>query len=76
MESLILNPEEMIRPFLNYLTFVIDVIAGIVIVISIIRGFIMFLKILRRSPLEQTKEEEGIKRCRKWVDFCTRLRSR
>lgn len=51
----------MIRPFLEYLTLVIDVTAGIVIAISIIRGFIMFLKILRKSALEQTKEEEGIK---------------
>jgi len=32
------------------------------IAISIIRGFIMYVKLIRRSPLEQTKEEEGIKR--------------
>jgi uncharacterized membrane protein len=57
-----ISPEELIQPFLNYLTVAIDVIAGIVIAISISRGFIMFLKIVRRSPLEQTKEEEGIKR--------------
>ena len=61
MEHPSFDPVEMIRPFLEYLTLVIDVTAGIVIAISIIRGFIMFLKILRKSALEQTKEEEGIK---------------
>jgi uncharacterized membrane protein len=61
MEFSILNPEDLIRPFLEYLILIIDVAAGIVIAISVIRGFIMYLKILRKSPLEQTKEEEGIK---------------
>lgn len=61
MEHPSFDPVEMIRPFLEYLTLVIDVTAGIVIAISIIRGFIMFLKILRKSALEKTKEEEGIK---------------
>jgi uncharacterized membrane protein len=61
MEYFILNPEELIRPFLEYLTLIIDVAAGIVIAISVTRGFIMYLKILRKSTLEQTKEEEGIK---------------
>jgi uncharacterized membrane protein len=56
------TPEELFRPFLEYLTFGIDVAAGVVIAISVIRGFIMYVKLLRRSPLEQTKEEEGIKR--------------
>ncbi|MGA8082259.1 MAG: DUF1622 domain-containing protein, partial [Candidatus Nitrosopolaris sp.] len=40
----------------------IDIAVGVVIAISVIRGFIMYVKLLRRSPLEQTKEEEGIKR--------------
>ena len=62
MESVPLTPEQLIRPFLEYLTVGIDVVAGIVIAISIIRGFIMFLRIIRRSPLEQTKHEPGIKR--------------
>jgi len=53
---------ELFRSFLQYLTLGIDVAAGVVIAISIIRGFIMYLKLLRKSPLEQTKEEEGIKR--------------
>ena len=59
MEHPSFDPLEMIRPFLEYLTLVIDVTAGIVIAISIIRGFIMFLKILRKSALEQIKEEEA-----------------
>ena len=61
MEFSIFNPEDLIRPFLEYLILIIDVAAGIVIAISVTRGFIMYLKILRKSPLEQTKEEEGIK---------------
>ena len=31
------------------------------IAISVIRGFIMYVKLLRKSPLEQSREEEGIK---------------
>ncbi|MFZ0329158.1 MAG: DUF1622 domain-containing protein [Nitrososphaeraceae archaeon] len=54
--------EDFIRHFLESLTLAIDVAVGVVIAISITRGFIMYLKLLRRSPLEQTKEEEGIKR--------------
>jgi uncharacterized membrane protein len=54
--------EDFIRHFLEYLTLGIDIAVGVVIAISIIRGFIMYVKLLRRSPLEQTKEEEGIKR--------------
>jgi len=62
IQSLPLTPEELIRPFLEYLTLGIDVAAGVVIAISIIRGFIMFLRVIRRSPLEQIKQEEDIKR--------------
>jgi uncharacterized membrane protein len=54
--------EQLIRSFLEYLALGIDVAAGIVIAISIIRGFIMFLRIIRNSPLEQTKREVNIKR--------------
>jgi uncharacterized membrane protein len=54
--------EDFIRHFLESLTLAIDIAVGVVIAISITRGFIMYLKLLRRSPLEQTKEEEGIKR--------------
>jgi uncharacterized membrane protein len=57
-----LTPEDLLNPFLGSLVFGIDIAVGVVITISIIRGFIMYIKLLRRSPLEQTKEEEGIKR--------------
>jgi uncharacterized membrane protein len=57
-----MTPEDLYRSFLGSLTFGIDIAVGIVIAISIIRGFIMYVKLLRKSPLEQTKEEEGIKR--------------
>ena len=50
------TPEELFRPFLEYLALGIDVAAGVVIALSVIRGFIMYVKLLRRSPLEQTKE--------------------
>ena len=57
-----MTPEELLKPFLGSLAFGIDIAVGVVITISIIRGFIMYIKLLRRSPLEQTKEEEAIKR--------------
>ncbi|MFY9799523.1 MAG: DUF1622 domain-containing protein [Candidatus Nitrosopolaris sp.] len=56
-----MTPEDLLKPFLGSLTFGIDIAVGVVIAISVIRGFIMYVKLLRRSPLEQTKEEEGIK---------------
>jgi len=57
-----INPEDLYRSFLGSLTFGIDIAVGIVVAISVIRGFIMYVKLLRKSPLDQTKEEEGIKR--------------
>lgn len=54
--------EDFVRHFLETLTLGIDIAVGVIIAISIIRGFIMYIKLIRRSPLEQTKEEEGIKR--------------
>jgi uncharacterized membrane protein len=62
IQSVPLTPEQLTRPFLEYLTIGIDVAAGVVIAISIIRGFIMFIRIIRKSPLEQTKDEVSIKR--------------
>ena len=56
-----LTPEDLLKPFLGSLTFGIDIAVGVVIAISVIRGFIMYVKLLRRSPLEQSREEEGIK---------------
>ena len=59
--QLSLTPEDLLKPFLGSLAFGIDVAVGVVIAISVIRGFIMYVKLLRRSPLEQSREEEGIK---------------
>jgi uncharacterized membrane protein len=53
--------EDLLRHFLEYLTLGIDMAVGVVIAISVIRGFIMYVKLLRKSPLEQSREEEGIK---------------
>ena len=57
-----MTPEDLLNTFLGSLTFGIGVAVGVVIAISVIRGFIMYVKLLRRSPLEQSREEEGIKR--------------
>jgi uncharacterized membrane protein len=54
--------EEVMRPFFAIITFGIDIAVGVIIAISVIRGFIMYVRTLKRSPLEQTKEESGIKR--------------
>ena len=54
-------PEDLLKPFLGSLAFGIDIAVGVVIAISVIRGFIMYVKLLRRSPLDQSREEEGIK---------------
>jgi hypothetical protein len=56
-----LIPEDLLKPFLGSLMFGIDIAVGVVIAISVIRGFIMYVKLLRKSPLEQSREEEGIK---------------
>ena len=56
-----LTPEDLLKPFLGSLAFGIDIAVGVVIAISVIRGFIMYVKLLRKSPLERTKEEENIK---------------
>lgn len=61
MQPAALTPE-ITTLFLEYLSLGINVASGVIIAISVIRGFIMYIKLLRKSPLEQTKEEEGIKR--------------
>jgi hypothetical protein len=48
--------EDLLKPFLGYLTLGIDIAVGVVIAISVIRGFIMYVKLLRKSPLEQSWE--------------------
>ena len=62
MQPISVPLEEAVRPFFAILTFGIDIAVGVIIAISVIRGFIMYIRTLQRSPLEQTKEESGIKR--------------
>src|ERR687892_965065 len=53
--------EDLIRPYVGYLTFGIDIAAGIIIGISAISALIAFLKILRKPIKEQTAEKETIR---------------
>ena len=46
--------ESLLVPYVNYLTFGIDVAAGLIIGISAIIALISFFKILRKSTKEQT----------------------
>ena len=48
----------MSRPYAGYLTFGIDIAAGIIIAISATTALIAFFKILRKSPKEQIQEKE------------------
>jgi uncharacterized membrane protein len=53
--------EDVIRPYVGYITFAIDVSAGIIIGISAIMGLISFLKILRKPLEQQTQDKETIR---------------
>jgi uncharacterized membrane protein len=53
--------ESFIRPYVNYLTFGIDIAAGIIIGLSALIALISFFKILRKSPKEQTQDKETIR---------------
>jgi uncharacterized membrane protein len=53
--------ESLIRPYVSYLTFGIDIAAGIIIGISAGVAFVAFLRILRKSPKEQTQDKETIR---------------
>jgi hypothetical protein len=53
--------EYLIRPYVGYLTFGIDVAAGIIIAISAATALFAFFKILRKSPTEQTQDKETIR---------------
>ena len=53
--------EYLIRPYVGYLTFGIDIAAGIIIAISAASALLAFFKILRKSPKEQTQEKETIR---------------
>ena len=53
--------EYLIRPYVGYLTFGIDIAAGIIIAISAATALFAFFKILRKSPTEQTQDKETIR---------------
>jgi uncharacterized membrane protein len=55
------NLEDVIRPYVGYITFAIDVSAGVIIGISAIMGLISFLKILRKPLEQQTQDKETIR---------------
>jgi uncharacterized membrane protein len=54
--------ESVITPFVNVITFVMDIAAGLIIGISAIVGFISFLRTLvTKPPKEQTQDKETIR---------------
>jgi uncharacterized membrane protein len=53
--------ENLIRPYVGYITFAIDVAAGIIIGISAIMALISFIKILREPVEQQTHDKETIR---------------
>jgi uncharacterized membrane protein len=53
--------ENLIRPYVGYITFAIDVAAGIIIGISAIMALISFIKILREPLEQQTHDKETIR---------------
>ena len=55
------NLENLIRPYVGYITFAIDVSAGIIIGISAIMALIAFFKILREPVEQQTRDKETIR---------------
>jgi uncharacterized membrane protein len=53
--------QDLIRLYVSYLTFGIDIAAGIVIGISAWIAFVAFLKILHKPIMDQTMEKETIR---------------
>ncbi len=54
--------ESVLTPFVNIITFVMDIAAGLIIGISAIVGFITFLRTLvTKPPKEQTQDKETIR---------------
>ena len=53
--------ESILIPYVNYLTFGIDIAAGLIIGISVILALISFLKIILKSSKEQTITNESIR---------------
>jgi uncharacterized membrane protein len=53
--------QDLIRLYVGYLTFGIDIAAGIIIGISAGIAFVAFLKILHKPTMDQTMEKETIR---------------
>jgi uncharacterized membrane protein len=53
--------ESILGPFVNIITFGIDVAAGLIIGISALVGLVSFLRILTKSTKEQTQAKETIR---------------
>jgi uncharacterized membrane protein len=53
--------ESILRPFVNTITFGIDVAAGLIIGISALFGLVSFLRILTKPTREQTQAKETIR---------------
>jgi uncharacterized membrane protein len=53
--------EQLLAPYVNFLTFGIDIAAGLIIGISSFLALIAFFKILRKSANEQTIDKETIR---------------
>ncbi|MDQ5870234.1 MAG: DUF1622 domain-containing protein [Thermoproteota archaeon] len=54
MEVLGISTEHFLSGFINYLTFGIDIIAGIIIGVAVVVAFISFLKNLKKSTTDRT----------------------
>ncbi len=53
--------EQLLTPYVNFITFGIDIAAGLIIGISSFLALISFFKILRKSTNEQTIDKETIR---------------
>jgi uncharacterized membrane protein len=53
--------EQILVPYVNYLTFAIDIAAGLIIGISAVIAFVSFLRVLRKPANEQTIDKETIR---------------
>jgi uncharacterized membrane protein len=61
MEAIFSSIEAFVSGFINYLTFGIDIIAGIIIGVAVVIAFILFLKNIRKTTNERTIGLETIR---------------
>jgi uncharacterized membrane protein len=54
MEGLGILTDQFVSGFIHYLTFGIDIIAGIIIGVAVVLAFISFLKYLKKSTTDRT----------------------